>query len=228
MQIKQLIFDKKEVTIFKNDNVKTAVPAVYVNIFRGDGSSLWETCNQLGCPDFTMIAIGNLDWDNDLTPWTGPPIFPNDGVYAGNADEHLKRIINKIMPEVESFLPEKPLYSAISGYSLGGLFAAYAAYRTTAFQRFASMSGSFWYPNFIPFATTHELACQPDCFYLSIGDKEERTSNKIVAAVGQNTRTYLEFLKKNGILSILEMNPGNHYTDGNIRTAKGICWILNQ
>ena len=33
---------------------------------------------------------------------------------------------------------------------------------------------------------------------------------------------------KRGAESIFEENPGNHFVDSELRTAKGICWILEK
>lgn len=33
---------------------------------------------------------------------------------------------------------------------------------------------------------------------------------------------------KRGSESVFEENPGNHFVDSELRTAKGICWILGK
>lgn len=228
MQKIQFLCAKNKVTIFQNEITHSSIPIVYINVFEEEGAKLWEMCHQLGCPAFTLVTIHTTAWHNDLTPWEHPPIFQNDSVYEGNAKAYLEHIVCNIMPQVEAHLSKPPLYSALVGYSLGGLFAAFAAYYTTAFHRFASISGSLWYPNFISFATSHKFLQKPQCFYLSLGDKEARTRNILMQQVLENTKTYFDYLKNSTIPSILEMNPGNHYNESTLRTAKGILWLLLQ
>ena len=223
---KNFSIDSRKITVYQSDGAAGSVPAIYINVFMKDGSDIWDECRKLGCPDFTLVAIGGIDWDNDMTPWKSGPILPGDGKYAGNADEHLARITDRIMAEVCRILPEKPAYNGLAGYSLAGLFAAYCAYRTDRFSRFASMSGSLWYPGFAEYSAGHEFFRKPDCFYLSLGDKEEKVRSEVVSKVGDNTRGLYERLGLLGIPSIFEMNPGNHYKDASLRTAKGIKWIL--
>ena len=53
----------------------------------------------------------------------------------------------------------KASFIGIAGYSLAGLFALYALYKTDAFTRVASMSGSLWFPGImgIPAALSLEM-----------------------------------------------------------------------
>lgn len=66
--------------------------------------------------------------------------------------------------------------------------------------------------------------------YLSLGDKEEKAKNKIMSKVGINIRKQYELICKetNEKTCILEWNPGNHFVDSEIRTAKGFAWLLNR
>ena len=68
----------------------------------------------------------------------------------------------------------------------------------------------------------------PECIYFSLGDKEARTRNKVLQPVEKNTRLLKDYYEGKGISAVMEMNPGNHFTDDIGRTAKGICWILSQ
>lgn len=229
---KTLLINGKTINLYLTDNLAKAMPIVYLNLYQGDGHEIWEQCMELpDCPDFTLAAIGDIDWDHEMTPWETAPIFPGDTTYAGRADSYLELLQNTIIPEIVSTLSTQlsiqPLYHALAGYSLGGLFTAYAAYRTDFFTRFASMSGSLWYPGFSKYAQIHTLAGVPDCFYLSLGAAESHTRNKVLAEVEKNTRQFSEHLSELNIPTILEINPGNHYRDAALRTAKGIHWMLS-
>lgn len=202
------------------------VPIVYLNTVHDEGEAVWRTCRNIGCPDFMMAAISNLKWKHDMSPWAIPPISSSDIACTGGADEYLELLTGKIMKEVEKLLLEKPLYSALAGYSLGGLFAVYAAYRTNAFKRFASASGSFWFPGITEFVQVHQMAVKPDKIYFSIGDKESDTRNKLLSKVEERTKWLAEWYAQQEINTVFVRNSGNHFNQAVIRMAKGICRIL--
>ena len=64
---------------------------------------------------------------------------------------------------------------------------------------------------------------------MSLGDREERTRNPIMATVVANIRRQYEVLRNTGEVSrcVLEWNQGNHFVDAEQRTAKGFGWLLN-
>ncbi len=64
--------------------------------------------------------------------------------------------------------------------------------------------------------------------YLSLGDKEEKTKNPVMATVGNNIQEAYDLLKTQGQNTILEWNPGNHFKDADIRTARGFAWVMMQ
>ena len=202
-------------------------PVVYLQVFEGDGEEVWRACRELGCPDFTLASIGNLAWDDDLSPWECPPLTRDDAPCGGKAPAQLERLTDKIMPAVEDLLQQPAAYSALAGYSLAGLFALWAAYRTNRFSRIASASGSLWFPGFLDFARKNRFACAPDCVYLSLGSKEHKTPNRMLRSVKQNTLAFADLLQERGIPHVFETNPGNHFVDTEIRMAKGISWMLS-
>ena len=122
----------------------------------------------------------------------------------------------------------KPSYVALAGYSLAGLFAIYAAYKTDIFSRIISASGSLWFPGFEDYAKSHEFVKKPDFVYLSLGDTESKAKNKVLATVQDKTESLFELYKSKNIPVIFELNKGNHFTEPALRTAKGIKWILEQ
>ena len=121
-----------------------------------------------------------------------------------------------------------PRFTGIAGYSLAGLFALYALYRCDAFDRAASMSGSLWFPGFADFAASHEMKKRPEKLYLSLGDKEAKTRNEYMKTVQEKTEAVVRLYEEAGLAVEWEMNPGNHFRDAEVRTAKGIRAILDQ
>ena len=63
--------------------------------------------------------------------------------------------------------------------------------------------------------------------YLSLGDREEKVRNRIMAAVGDRIREAYDLLLEREIDCVLEWNEGNHFKDADIRTAKAFAWVLN-
>jgi len=212
------------VEIFSSADGKA--PLVILNTIQGEGEKIFEKCLELGCSDFTLAAIGGLNWNHDLSPWATPEIRNNRHGFGG-ADEYIKKLTNEIMPEIRAKLGFEPEFTAIAGYSLAGLFALYAAYRTDIFSRVASVSGSLWFPGFTEFAEANKFAKTPDLIYLSLGDTEAKTRDKNLAPVRKNTEKLAEIYKLRTIQTVFELNPGNHFTETILRTAKGIKVILS-
>ena len=63
--------------------------------------------------------------------------------------------------------------------------------------------------------------------YLSLGDREEKVRNPVMATVGDRIRETYQMLKERGVNCILEWNNGNHFKDADIRTAKAFAWVMN-
>ncbi len=216
----------KTVEIFTKTNSVNKIPLVILHTFQGEGKEVFDKCAEIGCQNFALAAIGNLNWNHDLSPWPTPNIGNNKYCFGG-ADEYIKKLTNEIMPEIRAELGFEPEFRAIAGYSLAGLFAIYTAYKTDIFSRVASVSGSLWFPGFTEFAETNNFAKSPDLIYLSLGEAEAKTRDKNLAPVRKNTEKLAEIYKSRSIPTIFELNPGNHFTETVLRTAKGIKSLLD-
>ena len=216
----------KKITVFGSE--EPGVPVVYLNTVHGEGEAVWEACRKKGCPPFTLAAISGLLWEQDMSPWAVPPISPNDMPFTGGADDYLTLLTSEIVPAVENELAEKPSVRALAGYSLAGLFALYAAYRTVLFTKIASVSGSLWFPDFTEYVFSHQMKAELSGLYLSLGDKEAKTRNPYLRMVQKNTEQIAAHYKEQGLYTIFEQNPGNHFQNPNERTAAGIAWILKE
>lgn len=133
---------------------KTALPTVYIHSVAGDGHQVWEACRRIGCPNFNLVSVHDFDFEGELTPWTAPGVRKGQPPFKGNAERYLTELLDRIMPETEAKLPAPPLYNALAGYSLAGLFALWSAWKTDRFVRIACGSASFWYPGFIEYAVS--------------------------------------------------------------------------
>jgi len=228
--IKEIKIENKFVSVFCNKNHKENIPVIILNTYENEGKKIFERCNKIQTRDFILIAISNLDWNNDMTPWDAHQENNYSNGYLGKADTYLKILLEKIIPETKKYIEDElnvnTRYYAIAGYSLGGLFAIYSAYRTNLFSRIASASGSFWYPNFIEFANKNTISENIDKIYFSLGNKESKVRNEVLAKVEENTKNLEQMYKLQGIKTIYEENDGNHFKDAVLRMTKGIKWIL--
>ena len=174
-----------------------------------------KTIRELTDADFRLIAVRVPDWNRDLSPWPAPAVFGKEGFGNGAVD-----FLEEILPLV----PEGRT-CCIGGYSLAGLFALWAAYRTDRFAGVAAASPSVWFPGFTEYMQANRIRSK--AVYLSLGDREEKAKNPVMAAVGSRIRKAEGILNAQGIPCTLEWNPGNHFRDADIRTAQAVAWVLN-
>ena len=214
----------KEISLYLSD--KRDCPLIVLNTFEGGGAQVLEEARKLGGGDFSLLSVGGLDWNRDMSPWECAPVMAQDEGYAGGADSYLSLLLEEILPEGLKRLPESPSWTGIAGYSLAGLFALYALYRTDTFARAASMSGSLWFPGFGDFVRSHDMKRAPEKLYLSLGDKEAKTRNPYLKTVQENTEAAVQLYRDRGLDVTWELNPGNHFRDAEKRSAKGILGIL--
>ena len=167
--------------------------------------------------DFRLIAVKVNDWNRDLSPWPAPPVFGNEP-FGDGASQYL----NALLPLCKD--RSKTYY--LGGYSLAGLFALWAAHETDAFVGVAAASPSVWFPGFAAYLQTHPIRAER--VYLSLGDCEEKTRNPVMATVGTRIREAYDLLRSHGTDCTLEWNPGNHFKDPDLRTARAFLWALGE
>ena len=165
---------------------------------------------------FRLIAVKVDNWNTDLSPWKAPAVFGKED-FGGGAEETLAEILKLCSDESKTYY--------IGGYSLAGLFALWASYRTDVFRGVAAASPSVWFPGFADYMKENEIKTGAVC--LSLGDKEEKTRNLVMATVGDRIREAYARLSGHGVKCVLEWNEGNHFKDADIRTAKAFSWVIN-
>lgn len=107
--------------------------------------------------------------------------------------------------------------------SFAGLFALWAMYQTDIFAGCATCSGSMWYPGFVEYVNSQPTLTGKH-IYISLGGKESRTTDRLMATVADRTKEIYELLKKDNDV-IYEINPGGHFADSGKRLAKAVKWI---
>lgn len=215
---------EKQITVYSDRGEST--PVIYLPVVMGNGAQTWQACQELNCPPFTLIAIGGLDWNRELSPWECDGTVRDAEPFSGQAAGFLDELLNQVIPEVEPSLPHPPAWRGIAGYSLAGLFALWSLWQTDAFNRAASASGSLWFPGFIDYARKNPMPTTPSAVYLSLGKKETKTPNRMMRHVLEDTYAMEKMLGERGIPTTLKLNPGNHFAQTDLRMARGIHWIL--
>ena len=140
-------------------------------------------------PEYALISKNTVNWNVQLSPWKADQIVKGVGPFAGHADAFIKSLENEISKTIiDCKLNPSAVY--VVGYSLAGLFALYALYKTAIFDGAACCSGSLWYPEFTSFVKENEFKRKPSKLYLSLGDQESKVKNPVFATLEDKTEYY--------------------------------------
>ena len=185
-----------------------------------------EIAARTGVP-FLLAAVPVTDWNDDLSPWSAPAVFGNHP-FGGGAEATLRDLQTNVIPALKKdFAPAQDCKLILGGYSLAGLFALWAAHASEGWQGVAAASPSVWFPGFPEVAMENPIHAR--AVYLSLGDREERTRNPVMAQVGDNIRfLHAQYASAPGLTTTMEWNEGNHFRDAGLRTAKAFAWVIKQ
>ena len=176
---------------------------------------------------FLLAAFPVDDWNGDLSPWPAPAAFGTEA-FGGKADRTLEYVLHSLLPAVrEGYGLSGDIPAIIGGYSLAGLFALWSVCECTAFAAAAAASPSVWFPGWTGYAGRTDPHAR--AVYLSLGDREERTGNRTMAAVGDEIRSLERML--DGRLPdgcVLEWNEGNHFREPDRRCARAFLWCMER
>ena len=176
--------------------------------------------------NFLFAAVPVESWNDALSPWEAPAVWGKQG-FGGKAADTLRFLTEQVIPTLtQQFRLPENVKIILGGYSLAGLFALWASTQTNQFYGVAAASPSVWFPGWMEFEQQHPIQAQR--IYLSLGDKEERTKNAVMAAVGDNIRTLHSRLIARGADCTLEWNSGGHFKDADLRTAKAFRWVMEE
>ncbi len=159
------------------------------------------------------------DWNHEMSPWKAPPVFGNES-FGDGAGDMLDFITDVLIPELgcERYV--------IGGYSLSALFSLWACYRTDAFCGCAAASPSVWFLEWDSFIANNSI--RTGLVYLSLGDREAKTRNQVMATVADRIRLQYDLLSEQigSDKVVLEWNQGNHFKDVTKRCARSFEWVL--
>lgn len=200
------------------------LPTIYWGEMKNSSETIEKVlalCEDLKC-NYAVYEVE--DWNADFSPWEFT--LNKKMSFAGGGRSTLDWLVNECVPycEKEYSLTGKRV---LCGYSLAGLFSLWAFYESQAFRGVISCSGSLWFGDWISYADSH-TAPQNSSVYLSLGDREEKARDHVMATVGECTRRQYELVCGDINVSrhILEWNDGGHFSEPEKRIAKGIRWCL--
>ena len=163
---------------------------------------------------FTLVAFRIRNWNVELSPWKAPAVFGREDFGEG-ASNTLCYVLDELVTRF------KGNRYCLGGYSLAGLFALWSGYQTDVFSSIVGASPSVWFPKWIEYADRHQM--KANRVYLSLGDKETKARNPIMARVGECIERMHKLLDCE---KMVDWNEGNHFKDNAIRTAKGLAWAI--
>lgn len=212
----------------KSSEVKLSNPLLILHCFSEEEEAVVKLLQEQAYFSFPLLCINNLEWQKDMCPWNSPALINTEKDFIGGADEYLSLLEKEIIPKAVEILGEEPNCYALAGYSLAGLFALYAGYRSTLFSRIASVSGSLWYPGFVSFAKEKKMLGKVERLYLSLGTEEAKTKHAVLSTIERKTRELVEHYQSSGYCVNFELNPGNHFCEVEQRIEKAIRWIMKE
>ena len=223
----QISLKNKAIDLFRSERMSADTPLVLLLIGGEDANAVWEETRRLTGQSFCLAAVPVTDWENELSPWKAEKVFRGGKDFGDGAGETILELERVIVPELKRALGFREMPCIVAGYSLAGLFAIYALYRTSAFTGAVSASGSLWFPGFLDYTASHTMPQTPGRVYLSLGDREKKTKSAVMRRVEENTAALHERFGAQGIKCIFELNPGGHFQDVEQRLAKGIAWVVS-
>lgn len=202
----------------------SAIPAdggcmVYLH---GDAVQAGMLSRQFG--NVSFASVEGIDWNRELSPWPAKAVFRGRPDFGGGAGDYLRELTGRIVPQVEERIGIAPTHRILAGYSMAGLFAVYAGVQSACFDAVASVSGSFWYPDFVKYI--EQNAFWPRHAYFSVGEREKLGRNAAFHSIETDTQRICDCLRRRGVRTVFELNSGGHFDDAANRLNRAVGWIL--
>lgn len=175
--------------------------------------------------DFAMAMFDTGDWARALMPWPDEAVS-RDEQTGLHASATLDYAVGTLLPQLHSRYGLLPCI--IGGYSLGGMFALWAARQAACFDGVAAASPSLWIRGWDDYADGHAINVQ--LAYLSLGNQEEHCRNQRMAHIGRCVRNeHSRLCRQIGADSTtLVWNDGGHFGDEARRTAMAFAWAIEK
>ncbi len=173
---------------------------------------------------FVLLTFDVGDWARALMPWPDTAVS-RDAAVGLHARDTLDSVVNGLLPWLRAEYGNLPCI--VGGYSLGGLFALWAAMESDAFYAVAAASPSVWIDGWAGYAQAH--ATMAEKVYVSLGDREEHCRNQRMQRVGDCVRMQHDLLRVQlgDERTVLEWNRGGHFGEEAERTARAFAWCMS-
>ena len=211
-----------------------AAPIIYLHALEFDAASvgeIYELVSRRSGADFVLAAIylNEAQWGDKLSPWAAKSPFKGVRDFAGGGAAHLNKFTDELIPRIERYVfgARKPAWRACAGYSLAGLFSAYAAFESDKFQKIACVSASFLFGGFDAFVAAHSPQRGLAHVYASLGEAEMNPKNPRGALCGETARNFIAKCRGAGAKAELEQNLGGHMQDEIARISKALLKLVN-
>ena len=179
------------------------------------------------CPALDTAALvfpKGVEWDRDYAPW------PSDELHGrpigGGGAALYREMVDVLLPAVKARFDGLE-HVGVVGYSLGGLFALYAASQSDSpFDRAASVSGALWYEGFADYAADAPFP-RLSRAYLSLGRREAGRGRGPMGRVSTATERVAGTLSARlGEENVcFEWNNGGHFYEIPQRISRAITWM---
>lgn len=179
------------------------------------------------CPALDTAALvfpKGVEWDRDYAPW------PSDELHGrpigGGGAALYREMVDVLLPAVKARF-DGVEHVGVVGYSLGGLFALYAASQSDSpFDRAASVSGALWYEGFADYAADAPFP-RLSRAYLSLGRREAGRGRGPMGRVSTATQRIAGALaaRLDNENVLFEWNNGGHFFEIPQRIGRAITWL---
>lgn len=124
---------------------------------------------------FAIVFFDCVEWARALMPWADDAVS-RDAEVGSHAPDTLRFIEHTLLPWLRERFGALPCI--IGGYSLGGLFALWAARNTDAFAAVAAASPSLWIKGWGEYAATHPIL-SPKATILALASGKSRAETNV-------------------------------------------------
>lgn len=161
----------------------------------------------------SVVVVGDVDWNDDLTPWPAEGVFRKAKPFGGKAALFLNKLTHDIIPDVEKRLGIENAERTILGVSLSGLFSVWSMFETDAFTNIISISGSLWYDGFVDWMEEQTLSPQIKKVCMLLGEKEKLAKDKRMVTVEEKTIAVADVIKSKSQAAVIsELVEGTHFS----------------
>ncbi|MDH6367993.1 MULTISPECIES: alpha/beta hydrolase-fold protein [unclassified Breznakia] len=226
---KKLTIRNKQVDIYIFRPKEIQEDKTYPIVWVLDGDSIFNNLGQIFrdplLQEMYVIGIQPSNRDAQYTPWDVSELHDIYENFTGQASVYLNELLQVLPPFLkEQQIPKGPTY--LTGFSLAGLFATYSLYQIDYFAGIGSLSGSFWYPNWLTFIHEHQVLNKQAKVYFSCGTREWMETSGEKLFTKDLTQATIDTLPNNSIE--LYIDEGGHTQYLMKRWMNVLQWIHNQ